>query len=253
MDMVDGKRAEKVSRSIRDAMTQLLASISDLAEARVALQASVGILDMKDPTQGALGALDERTIGEIVRFVAGTCTSSATIGDLPAEPEAVLKKTQAVARLGVDYVKVGMFGGDWLLKCLPALKTIAANINLVGVLFAEHFNDLSGPCHLLKSAGFNGIMVDTADKKNGSLRTLKSDTELGDFVRTAQSNGLLCGIAGSLKYEDIKPLRKMAPDYLGFRTALCENHRRQGKLSVAMIQKISEQLGADHSPPVEGR
>ena len=240
--MVDGTRAEKVSRSIRDTMTQLLASISDMAEARIALQAPIGILDMKDPTQGALGALNEHTIGEIVRFVAGTRTSSATIGDLPAEPEAVLKKTQAVARLGVDYVKIGMFGGDWLLKCLPALKTIATDINLVGVLFAEHFSDLSGPCSLLKSAGFVGIMVDTADKKNGSLRTLKSDTELGDFVRTAQNNGLLCGIAGSLKYEDVKPLTKIVPDYLGFRTALCENHQRQGKLSLAMIRKIAKQL-----------
>ncbi len=223
-------------------MTKLLASISNLEEARIALQASVGILDMKDPTQGALGALDEHTIGEIVELVSGTCISSATIGDLPADPEVVLKKTRAVAKLGVNYVKVGMFGGDWLLKCLPALKTVTTNINLVGVLFAEYFNDLSGPCHLLRSAGFGGIMVDTANKKNGSVRTVKSDSELSDFVKTAQSSGLLCGIAGSLKYRDIKPLLKMTPDYLGFRTALCENHRRQGKLSAAMIQKITAQL-----------
>ena len=229
-------------------MTQLLASICNVQEARIALQASVGILDMKDPSQGALGALDERTIAEIVKLVSGTCASSATIGDLPADPEVVLKKTQAIAKLGVNYVKVGMFGGDWLLKCLPALKTIATNVNLVGVLLAEYFNDLSGPCHLLRSAGFGGVMVDTANKKNGSVRTVKSDAQLSNFVQTAQSNGLLCGIAGSLKYEDIKPLLTMAPDYLGFRTALCENHQRQGNLSAAMIQKISDQLelvGAD--------
>ena len=223
-------------------MTKLLASISNLEEARIALRASVGILDMKDPAQGALGALDEHTIGEIVELVSGTCPSSATIGDLPADPEVVLKKTQAIAKLGVNYVKVGIFGGDWLLKCLPGLKTITSDISLVGVLFAEYFNDLSGPCHLLRSASFSGVMVDTANKKNGSVRTVKSDSELSDFVKTAQSSGLLCGIAGSLKYRDIKPLLTMAPDYLGFRTALCENHQRQGKLSAAMIQKITAQL-----------
>ena len=225
-------------------MTQLLASISDVEEARIALQTPIGILDMKDPEQGALGALDERIIGEIVQLVAGTCRSSATIGDLPADPDTVLKKTRAIAALGVDYVKIGMFGGDWLLKCLPALKPITSQTNLVGVLFAEYFADLSGPCHLLKSAGFAGVMVDTANKKNGSLRTIKSDAELGEFVQTAQSKGLLCGIAGSLKYEDIKPLTTIAPDYLGFRTALCEHHHRQGKLSAAMTRKISHQLAA---------
>ena len=242
MVMVNRTRAEKISRYIGENMTQLLASISNVEEAHIALKASVGILDMKDPTQGALGALDELTINEIVQLVSGTCTSSATIGDLPADPEVVLKKTQAIAKLGVNYVKVGMFGSDWLLKCLPVLKTITANVNLVGVLFAEYFNDLSGPCHLLKSAGFVGIMVDTANKKNGSVRTVKSDAELSDFVKTAQNNGLLCGIAGSLKYQDIKPLLKMTPDYLGFRTALCENQQRQGNLSAAMIQKIATQL-----------
>ena len=244
MVVADGRHTEKNSRNIRVRMTRLLASIANLEEAQVALQAPIGILDMKDPAQGALGALEAHAIGEIVQLIAGKCSSSATIGDLPADPEAVLKKTQATAELGVDYIKVGMFGGDWLLKCLPALKTIAANTNLVGVLFAEHFADLSGPCHLLKSAGFAGAMIDTANKENGSVRTIKSDAELGEFVQTAQRNGLLCGIAGSLKCEDIKPLITMAPDYLGFRTALCENHCRQGKLSAAMIRKIASQLHA---------
>ena len=87
-------------------------------------------------------------------------------------------------------------------------------------------------------------MIDTANKENGSVRTIKSDAELDEFVQTAQSNGLLCGIAGSLKCEDIKPLTMMAPDYLGFRIALCENHCRQGKLSAAMIRKIADQLHA---------
>ena len=223
-------------------MTQLLASISNIEEAQIALQSGVGILDMKDPSQGALGALDMNTIKEIAQLATTTCQSSATIGDLPADPEAVLKKTLATGACGVDYIKIGIFGSDWLLKCLPALKTISVPAKLVGVLFAEHFTDLSGPCHLLKAANFDGVMVDTANKENGSVRTVKSDAELNEFVQSAHRNSLLCGIAGSLKYEDIQPLATMAPDYLGFRTALCENHQRQGKLSVTRIQKIVHHL-----------
>ena len=223
-------------------MTQLLASISNTEEARIALQTPVGILDIKDPTQGALGALDTNTIAEIVQLTAGTCPTSATTGDLPADPKLVLQKAQATAELGVNYIKIGMFGEAWLLQCLPALKTIATHTNLVGVLFADYFADLSGPCYLLKSVGFCGAMVDTADKKNGSVRTMKSDDELVEFVQTAHANKLLCGIAGSLKYEDIMPLTMMKPDYLGFRTALCENRLRQGKLSAIRIQKIAKTI-----------
>ena len=220
-------------------MTQLLASISTTEEARTALQAPIGILDIKDPAQGALGALDAGTIAEIVKLAADACLTSATIGDLPADAKLVAQKTQATAELGVDYIKIGIFGEDWLLKCLPELKAIATANSLVGVLFADYFADLSGPCYLLKSAGFSGVMVDTANKKNGSLRTMKSNDELIEFVQTAQRNQLLCGIAGSLKYEDIEPLAMMKPDYLGFRTALCENSLRQGKLSAVRIRKVA--------------
>ena len=240
--MVDGTRRTKSRSEIQHLMTQLLASISSSEEAHIALQTAIGILDIKDPSQGALGALAATTIAEIVKLAAGTCPTSATIGDLAPDPELVLKKTQATAELGVDYIKIGIFGEDWLLKCLPSLQTITTHHKLVGVLFADHFANLSGPCHLFKAAGFSGVMVDTANKANGSVRTMKSDSELMQFVQTVRNHNLLCGIAGSLKPEDIKPLTMMMPDYLGFRTALCENHVRQGKLSTIKIQQIAETI-----------
>ena len=219
-------------------MTQLLASVRDLEEARIALQTPIGILDMKDPEHGALGALSEDTIKTIVQFVAGRNLTSATVGDLPTDPQRALQKILATAALGVDYVKVGLSDAECLTRYLPILRAITDKAKLVGVLFADCFEDLSGPCHLLKAAGFHGAMIDTADKSRGSLRTIKSDAVLKEFTHTARQAKLLCGLAGSLQYEDIAALLDIAPDYLGFRTALCADNQRTATLSSAKINKV---------------
>lgn len=223
-------------------MTELLASVRNLEEARLAVQIPIGILDMKDPEHGALGALDEHTIRKIVQFVAGRNLTSATIGDLPPDSERISQKIQATATLGVDYIKIGLSDSDWLIRYLPTLQSLTNKAQLVGVLFADHFEDLCGPCHLLKAAGFKGAMVDTEDKNLGSLRTIKSDTALQQFTQTAQKTGLLCGLAGSLQYEDIDALLALSPNYLGFRSALCVNNQRATTLSMAKIKKIASRL-----------
>lgn len=228
-------------------MTRLLASVRSVEEAEIALRAPIDVLDMKEPAAGALGALDAEVIRAIVEVAKGRRTTSATTGDLPAQGEIMMKRAREVASLGVDYVKVGLFGPHYLEKCLPVLKDAAKEIQLVGVLFADRIADFEGPCWLLKEAGFAGAMVDTADKGNGSVRKCATDEKLGRFVRAARKCGLLCGIAGSLGVDDIEPLRKMEPDYLGFRTALCEGGR-DGKLSGEAIGKIVEIVNTGSAP-----
>ena len=187
---------------------------------------------------GALGALDTDVIRAIVKVANGRRTTSATTGDLPAQGEMMVERAREIAALGVDYVKVGLFGPHYLEKCLPVLKHAAREIRLVGVLFADRIADFEGPCSLLKEAGFAGAMVDTADKTNGSVRKCATDEKLSRFVHAARECGLLCGIAGSLAVADIKPLQKIGPDYLGFRTALCEEGKRDGKLSGEAIGRV---------------
>ena len=220
-------------------MTKLLASVRSVEEAEIALRAPIDILDMKEPAAGALGALDADVIRAIVKVANGRCTTSATTGDLPAQGAMMAERAREVAALGVDYVKVGLFGPHYLEKCLPVLKDVAGEVRLVGVLFADRFADFEGPCWLLKEAGFAGVMVDTADKGNGSVRKCAADEKLGRFVRAARECGLLCGIAGSLGVDDIEPLREIGPDYLGFRTALCEGGR-DGKVSGGAIGRVVE-------------
>jgi uncharacterized protein (UPF0264 family) len=48
---------------------------------------------------------------------------------------------------------------------------------------------------------------------------------LSKFVLSARKSGLMCGLAGSLRMEDIAGLASLGADILGFRGALCEAGR----------------------------
>jgi (5-formylfuran-3-yl)methyl phosphate synthase len=219
-------------------MTGMLASVNSLAEALVVLSVGVDIIDLKQPALGALGALDFATIKQIVAGIDGRCPVSATIGDLPVQPDPVFNAVKAMAEMGVDYIKIGFFPGDeWqgTVKKLSALT--GQNIALIAVLFADTQPDLT-VMSLLKDAGFTGVMLDTMNKQKGSLIQLMAKMEIEQFVTQAKVRQLLCGLAGSLRLEDIPELLPYRPDYLGFRGALCQEHKRVGQLNKQAVIKI---------------
>ena len=204
--------------------TRVLASVRSVEEARIALDAGVDIIDLKDPERGALGAVEPDVIRAVVASVGGRRCVSATAGDLPMEPAVVSQAVERIAALGVDIVKVGLFDGGDVRGVLAELAHLAARgRRIVAVCFAEMFN--SGT--ILEMEMFNsgtafvGVMLDTADKRRGSLRDHVDDAHLAAFVRQAHAAGLMCGLAGSLRLQDITALVELVPDYLGFRGALC--------------------------------
>ena len=219
-------------------MTGFLASVANLAEARLAAAAGVDIIDLKAPRSGALGALPAAEVREIVAELGNQRPVSATIGDLPMDPATVFAATREMADTGVNFVKIGLFpGGDWS-ETVNALGPIASGgTRLVAVLFGDQAQDLNWVSRLAQ-AGFSGIMMDTMDKGRGSLTDICSLDYLGEFVALVRGQGLLCGLAGSLRSADIPPLLKLSPDYLGFRGALCHGHRRISGLDVTALQNI---------------
>lgn len=206
-------------------MTRLLASVSCLAEVREILATGADLIDLKNPAEGALGALKINDIQTIVNFVGGQRPVSATIGDLPLFPEQVFPAVLATAATGVDFVKIGFFSEGEPLETVNALEDIAnSGIALIAVLFADLTPDL-GLIPKLARAGFKGAMLDTSNKLSGSLRDILPPDRILDFVKTVQNHDLLCGLAGSLTLQDIEPLLEYKVDYLGFRGALCDGKR----------------------------
>jgi len=220
-------------------MTKWLASVQSVEEAQTLASTLPDILDMKKPSQGALGALPTEIVGNIVDLVNGECQTSATIGDLAMDAAVIGPAILAMAETGVDYVKIGIFPEESLRECLneiaPAIKALKTPV--IAVLFAD--KPVEPNIHKrLSESGFKGIMVDTAVKNGKHLLDHMSLVELSQFVSAAKQQNLLCGLAGALRQEDISVLSALGPDYLGFRSALCEQRQRNNGLDLQRIKEV---------------
>lgn len=227
----------------------MLASVRDLDEARLVLDAGVDLIDLKQPADGALGALPPAVIRDVVAFVAGRALTSATAGNIEPDAHAVQAAMTRIASTGVDYVKAGLFPAAWqqggrdyaaVRACLGGLAQLAG-ARRIAVMFA----DLAPPLELIDAvadAGFDGVMVDTALKTGHSLPDVAGSDWLAAFVERARARGLLCGLAGSLRVGHIAPLARLAPDYLGFRGALCAGQARAQALDAHAVLGVRQTL-----------
>ncbi|MGH8548495.1 MAG: (5-formylfuran-3-yl)methyl phosphate synthase [Methylococcales bacterium] len=230
-------------------MTGMLASVSNLDEAITVQAAGADIIDLKAPAAGALGALKTDAVEEIVKRLNADTVTSATVGDLPMQPDIVQHAVDKMWATGVDYVKIGLFpGGDWHTSIAALKARTAIGARLIAVFFADCDPDTKWFPEL-SSAGFSGVMLDTRDKRGGSLRQILNRDRLVHFVTTARQYHFLCGLAGSLRSKDIEPLLKLSPDYLGFRGALCFRRNRVDSLDPEALRSIREKFVELQSEP----
>jgi uncharacterized protein (UPF0264 family) len=220
-------------------MTGFLASIDNLEDAITVSEHGADIIDLKDPSQGALGGLTINAIHDIVDHLWEKSIVSATVGDLDADVSLILEQIGKVADTGVDYVKVGMFSQQHIDKCLPTFEHHARRgIKIIAVLFADIDFDIQKTVKLCKKAHLAGVMLDTAGKSAGSLLLHREINELSSFIQSAKHHGLLTGLAGSLREKDIETLLPVNPDYIGFRTALCKDLKRTERISIESVNRI---------------
>ncbi len=217
-------------------MTLMLASVVDTAEAGIALIEGADILDLKDPTQPPLGALDLATVRAAVAAIGGRRLVSAVAGapDLPPRETAAAAETLAAA--GVGYVKVGLLPGT-AKAAIEALRPLAAKVKLVAVLFADLSHDFS-LLAALGTAGFKGAMLDTATKRGLRLLDHVDVAGLKTFVDLCHDAKLTAGLAGSLQPPDVSRLLPLNPDVLGFRGTLCVDHQRTQHIDAAQVKLV---------------
>jgi len=220
---------------------KMLASVTSVDEALIALDAGIDMIDLKNPSTGALGALNHALIKDIVAVVNHRTTVSATIGDLPMQPSLLVDATKTMLETGVDIVKIGFFGRLNHDKCLDALKLQASQTKLIAVLFADEQPDFTLLANIAE-AGFYGVMLDTANKSKGHLLSHLTVSRLMEFVSNATLLGLKTGLAGSVQVGHIKDLCDVEPSFLGFRGALCVQNQRALGLDATKVQNIKKML-----------
>ena len=229
-------------------MTLFLASVASSDEALLALRRGADIIDAKDAANGTLGALAGETIRAIRGAVAGRAPVSAVTGDVAMVPALLVEAAATIARMGPDFVKVGLFPDPQRPDCIRALAPLARTTKLIGVMFADRGAD---PALLarLKAAGFAGAMLDTAAKRGGRLLDHWDAPALRGFIGECRAQGLLSGLSGSLETPDIPRLLQLEPDVLGFRGALCAGHDRTQALVPDQVRLVRDLIPRDPRSP----
>jgi uncharacterized protein (UPF0264 family) len=230
-------------------MAKFLASVTSTDEARIAVACGADIIDAKEPRHGALGAVALDTLREIVDAVARQVPVSATLGDLPMQPDIIEEAARRTAAAGVDYVKFGIFEDGDAVVCAKSARD-AIHRGTPCMLIAVAFADLPGSRTILtqsgldqlRRAGIHGIMLDTARKGCGNLWSCVDTNELQVFIAAARSAGLMCGLAGSLRAHDIDRLLPLGADILGFRGALCAGGERVAGISADAAGRIRSMI-----------
>jgi (5-formylfuran-3-yl)methyl phosphate synthase len=224
-------------------LTALLASVRTLEEAALAVEAGADIIDLKEPQDGALGALPLPLINAIVAQVRrlGSQPVSATIGDLAdGEIDEMARRVLATVQTGVDFVKVGIVHGPHERLALAKMADLPARV--VPLFLADDGLDLA-LIEYACSAGFPVVMVDTADKRAGSLFDCVEFDTLRQMIARVRGAGAHAGLAGSLRVEHLPLLRALKPAIAGFRGALCEDSRT-GRLVADKVRALRVALPA---------
>ena len=222
-------------------MIRLLVSVRSVDEALLVAAGGADFIDLKEPGQGALGGLPVaaiRTIVAALRAQGCTLPVSATIGDLGMHELAPIRaQVEAVGACGVDYVKVGIERAAgapevlaWLAQCgRPVVPVFIADRGLDETVVAQAL-----------SLRFPGLMLDTADKRAGSLFDALPLPVLQRFVAGAREAGCLVGLAGALRVAHAPSLAALRPDFAGFRSAVCAG----GRSGALERQRLHDLVGA---------
>lgn len=234
-------------------MTQLLISVKNLEETKLALNVGVDIIDLKDPSLGALGALNLGETAQIVQLVDSLTIVSATVGEHHTSLIDLFEAIEARAEMGVDIIKIAVcplfYDKDFIVEMA---KLTIVRIKIIAVFFADAALDFDLLLKL-KQIGFYGAMLDTKSKQHDLLH-VQSSKLLRDFVSQCNIIGLKSGLAGSLKPQYIASLCDINPTYIGFRGGVCENSLRKTALSSRKVIEVKKMLCAhnkSHSKPIE--
>jgi (5-formylfuran-3-yl)methyl phosphate synthase len=225
-------------------MSRLLVSVRSAEEAQLALDEGVDLIDIKEPSQGSLGAADAKTIRAVVDRVARRAPLSAALGELrdPARlPTALARELR--------YLKLGLAGSrrvaDWQGRWQREIDRWPPGVIAVAVAYADSPSagapDRASILRSARAVGCGAILLDTFNKGSGSLVDHLSSAELGRFIAKAHERGLMCVVAGSLRLADLATVARLGPDYVAVRGAVCRTDRT-GRLDAARLRRAVAQV-----------
>jgi uncharacterized protein (UPF0264 family) len=243
---------------------RLLVSVRNGAEAEAALAGGCDVLDVKEPSRGAMGMAAPMTIADVlarVRDLKSSVPVSVALGEVAdwertgdyqpvADPVAYLKLGTAGlagnAAWAQRYAAVRRrLVPDWRGPTFDVKCRIA---KWIAVGYAD-WETADGPCpeDVLEGAcecGCAGVLIDTFSKTNGGLLDWLSSRRLESLAALARRHSLEFGLAGRLQIDHLPRLETVRADILGIRSAACRAGIRTGEIDATAVRSFHEALQA---------
>lgn len=226
---------------------RLLVSVRDEEEALAALAGGADIIDAKEPSLGALGAVNVEVLHEIVRAVNGRRPVSAALGDC-GDAESLASKAREAAKAGATFVKVGFADvrdpsavQARVARVMEGAQLAASPCTVVAVAYAD-WDEVGGaaPQAVLAAAaaqGAMGVLVDTVRKDGAGLFRCLGRAALASLVREARARSLLVALAGRISIEDLSFAYEAGAEIVGVRGAACERGR-EGRVRESRVREL---------------
>jgi len=242
---------------------KLLVTVVDAREARVAAAAGADIVDVKNPSEGSLGAPSPGVIAGVRAAVPAEVPVSAAIGDMPNLPGTAALAALGAARSGATFVKVGLWGVATERDAVDLLGAVRDGVeDLPGVIvvaaaYADARRVAPPPLapellpRVARAAGVGACLLDTAVKDGRGLLEWLPPDALASLAAEAHALGLQLALAGALRAEDLPVVREAAADIAGVRSAACGDGRRSAPLDAARVRALVAACAA--TPPRASR
>jgi uncharacterized protein (UPF0264 family) len=232
---------------------RLLVSVRNSAEAKIALDAGVDILDIKEPARGSLGNAEPATIHQIEQLARRHSPSvpvSVACGEVIDFP-----LSEPIPTAGVSFLKLGLAGlrgrRNWVSDWQDAKSQISTSGEAdpasawIAVAYVDDQAQAPPADEVLTAAietKCRGLLFDTFGKNGQNLFDCIPQKKLRVLIAEAQQQGLLCALAGNLRLTDLERVRELHADIVAVRTAACVEQNRQAEISAEAIRNLRRSL-----------
>jgi hypothetical protein len=227
-------------------MTQLLVSIREAKEVQRVIRGGASILDIKEPSNGALGRALDSVIAEILECNSNELAVSIALGELTD-----CQLSGPVSWRNVEFYKVGLSqskGMEGLGEKTESIRK-AIGISKEQFIVVVYADSERAQCVAAEDVtamalefGWKGILIDTWCKDGTSLFDWISFQRLRDLKQIAEVGGLSVGLAGSIKYSDISKVFKTGAEILGIRGLACLDGKRQNSIATERVKLVRTEL-----------
>jgi uncharacterized protein (UPF0264 family) len=235
---------------------QLLVSVTCADEAVEALRGGAHVIDAKDPSAGALGAVRPEVFSEIRAAVGERTIVSAALGDAGDVAELEQRAAELAVR-GARFVKVGFANiatsaqaAGLVERAVCGCASAGERTGVVAVAYADASRagavDAWTLVRVAADTGAHGVLIDTADKSGARLTESWTTSQLAEWVAAAHELGLQVAVAGKLGLDDLDVVLESGADMVGVRGAACIGGRT-GRVSAERVRALRASLTRNDS------